>query len=154
MPATCPYPEPDLSYHFTPSNFSKIHFNIILPSSPGSSKWSLSLRRPHQNPLYASSRPRTCYMPRPSHSGFYHPSVPLISTLKLDVYLRPYLYASIVDESDYLHVTVERRYAYCKAVIESVSTIEMNFVFLRFVAFFQTIFKLRRNCTWYIYSAP
>ena len=47
-PATCPYPETDLSSLCpTPSNLSKIHFNIILPSIPGSFKWSPSLRFPH-----------------------------------------------------------------------------------------------------------
>ena len=53
LPATCPYPEP---HQFSPCltfHFLEIHFNIILPSMPGSSKWSLSLRLPHQ----------TLYMP-------------------------------------------------------------------------------------------
>jgi hypothetical protein len=41
---------------------------------PGSPKWSLSLRFPHQNPVYASPLRHTHYMPRPSHlSRFYHP---------------------------------------------------------------------------------
>jgi hypothetical protein len=40
-----------------PQHFLKIHFNIILPSIPGSSKWSLSIMFPQQNPVYASTLP-------------------------------------------------------------------------------------------------
>ena len=49
--------------HALTFHFLKIHLNIILPSTPGSSKWSLSLRFPHQNPLYTSYLPHTCHMP-------------------------------------------------------------------------------------------
>ena len=57
------------------SHFLKIYFNIILPSTPGSSNWSLSLGFPHQNSAYASPLPNTRYMPRPSHSSrFDHPN--------------------------------------------------------------------------------
>ena len=55
------------------SYFLKIHLNIILPSMPGSPKWFLSLRFPHQNPVNASALPHSCYMPLPPHSSwFYH----------------------------------------------------------------------------------
>ena len=74
-----PPPVPILSQldpvHTPTSHFLKIPLNIILPSTRGSPKWSLTLRFPCQNPIYASPLPRTCYMSRPSHSSrFYHPN--------------------------------------------------------------------------------
>ena len=74
----CRPPVPILSQldpvHTPTSYFLKIHLNIILPSKPESPKWSLSLRFPHQNPLYAFPLAHTCYMPSTFHSSrFYHP---------------------------------------------------------------------------------
>ena len=68
----CPPPVPILSHvdpvHTPTSHFLKIHFNITLPSTPGSPQWSLSFRFPHQNPVYASPLTYTRYMSCPSHS--------------------------------------------------------------------------------------
>jgi len=54
----CPPPFPSLNHldpvHTPTSHFLKIRLNIILPSTPGSPKQSLSFRFPHQNPVYAS----------------------------------------------------------------------------------------------------
>jgi len=75
----CPPTVPILSQldlvHNPTSHFPKIHLNVTFPSTPGSPKWSLSLRFPHQNPVNASPLTHTRYMPRPSHSSrFYHPN--------------------------------------------------------------------------------
>ena len=73
--ANCPYPQPDQSSSWPPSHFLKIHLNTILPSMPGSSKWYLPLRFPHQNTVYTYSLLLPCYTPRQSHSfRFYRPN--------------------------------------------------------------------------------
>ena len=53
----------------TSSHFLNIHLNIILPSTPGFSKWSLSLSFTYPNPVWTHRLPHTCYMPRPCHSS-------------------------------------------------------------------------------------
>jgi len=76
LPATCPYSGPARYVpYLTTTHFLKIHLNVILPLTPVYPKWSLSLRFPHQNPVYASLLPHRHYMPRPSNSSrFYHPN--------------------------------------------------------------------------------
>jgi hypothetical protein len=62
-PATCPYAEPDRSNPCPPSHFLKIHFNIILSPTLRSSKWSLSLKFLHQNPVHTALSPYVLYAP-------------------------------------------------------------------------------------------
>jgi hypothetical protein len=73
----CPPPISLLSQpnpvHTPTSHFLKIHRNIKLPSTPGSSQGSISLGFPHQNSIHASLLSHPCYIPRPSQSSrFYH----------------------------------------------------------------------------------
>ena len=54
VPTACLYPEPARSNPYPPSHFLKIHLNIILPATPGSSGGLFPFRFPHQNPVYTS----------------------------------------------------------------------------------------------------
>ena len=56
------------------SHFLKIHFNIILPATRKSSKWSVSLRFLHQNSVSTAPVPQTCYMLPPYYSSFDNPN--------------------------------------------------------------------------------
>jgi len=62
----CPPPVPALSHiypvHALTFHFLKVHLNIILPSTSGYPKWSLSLRFPYHNSVYSSTLPIFCYM--------------------------------------------------------------------------------------------
>ena len=75
----CPPPVPILSQihsiHSSLPLFLNIHLIIIFSSTRGFSKWSLSLIFSHQNPVYTSPLPHTCYMHRPTHSSLFdHPN--------------------------------------------------------------------------------
>ena len=65
-PPTCPCHEPDQSSQCPPPHSSKIYFNF-----PGFSKWSPSLRSPHQDPVRTSPLRHMCYMPHSSHSSWF-----------------------------------------------------------------------------------
>jgi len=70
VPATSPYPEPDQSSSCSSFHVLKIHFNIVLPSKPRSSRLSLSFSCSWRKSVCTTY---TCHMSRPSNSsGFDH----------------------------------------------------------------------------------
>ena len=48
-------------------HFLKVHFGIIMPCTSKSSKWSVYLKCPHQNPVCTSPVSQTCHMLRQPH---------------------------------------------------------------------------------------
>ena len=63
VPASCPILSQTGPVYNPTSHFLKIYLNIILPSAPESPQCSLSLRVPHQNPVYASLLPISAICP-------------------------------------------------------------------------------------------
>ena len=108
VPTTCPCPEPYRSSPCPQTHFLKIRLNIILRSMPGFSKWSLSFRFSHQNPVHTSPLPHTCYMPRPCHSSrFDHQNniwwgVHIIKLLIMYFSLPPVTLRSSLNVSDHV----------------------------------------------------
>jgi len=58
----------------------KIHLNIILPTMPGSHRWSLTLRFPHQNPVYTSPPPYLLHAPPISFFWIWSPQQCCVSS--------------------------------------------------------------------------
>jgi len=53
----------------------KVHLNVILPPTPVSSQWSLTLRPPNRNPVNTFLLLRVCYMYRLPHPPWFnHPN--------------------------------------------------------------------------------
>ena len=70
-PAPVPNPEPQQSSPLSISHYFKIHFNIILPSTPWSSKRYIFVGFSHQNPLCTSPAPCMCHMPLLSLTSWF-----------------------------------------------------------------------------------
>jgi hypothetical protein len=69
VPATCPYPEPDQSSPCPQLTFWD-PLIIILPPTSKCSKWTLSSRFPHQNPL-STSHPPLIRATSPVHNSYW-----------------------------------------------------------------------------------
>jgi len=69
-----PIPSQINPIHAFLSHVLQIHFYIIIPSMPWSSKWFHSLRSLHQSPVCTYPVPHTCHMPHPSPPWLDHQS--------------------------------------------------------------------------------
>ena len=105
-PSTCPCPDPDQSGPYSPSHSFKIHFNITLPSTPGSSRWSLSLKSPppYQNAVCTSPIFHTYHMPHPIHSSLF--DRPISTHTHTHIHTCIYIY---IHTHMYIHILLNAR---------------------------------------------
>ena len=82
--------------HIPTTNLLEIHPNIVHPSTPRSSQWSLSLQFPHQDPIHPPLLNHTRHMPSPSQIKYkitkpYKYKISFVSTENKFGFLQCYL---------------------------------------------------------------
>jgi hypothetical protein len=121
---SCPPPLCTLSqpnpFHTPISHFMKINSNIILPFTPGSPQWSLSLRFLHQNPSHTSLLSHPHYMTRPPLFSILSPAQSNILTTchyLLEICASPCHLCGNKQSKWALPTTVTHEHATCGATI-------------------------------------
>ena len=70
-PTTCPYSRPDQSSPYPSISLPEDPFQYYLPINTWVYQVVSSPQFPHQNPVYTSALPHTCYMPHPSNYSLF-----------------------------------------------------------------------------------
>jgi hypothetical protein len=93
--------------HIPTHSFPEIHTNVVLPSTPRSSKWSPPFRPPNQN-VVCTPQTRARHMSRPSHYPcFDHPTttrrrLQTMQLLIMQLFLQPPFTSSLLGPNIFL----------------------------------------------------